>query len=77
MSHGYRYVSRQRSGMVPILCGSVLLGKCVQASIDQQLEQWQKEHKERKVGLVTFASDVTVVSFGSTVRVPACIDSFD
>lgn len=39
----------------------------LQAAVDNQLEELSKEHPKRRVGLVTFNSEVTVIGDGSAV----------
>lgn len=39
--------------------------QCVQAAVDSQLDQWAKTNPERRVGLVTFNRDVTIIGDGS------------
>jgi hypothetical protein len=40
--------------------------QCVQASIESQLEEMARACPERKVGIVTFSSDVTIIGDGTT-----------
>jgi len=39
--------------------------QCVQASIDAQLEQWKTTSPDKKVGLVTFGREVTIIGDGT------------
>mmetsp|Transcript_6738 Transcript_6738/g.12015 ORF Transcript_6738/g.12015 Transcript_6738/m.12015 type:complete len:734 (+) Transcript_6738:2743-4944(+) len=40
--------------------------QCVQASIESQLEEMARAYPERKVGIITFSSDVTIIGDGTT-----------
>jgi hypothetical protein len=40
--------------------------QCVQSSIDQQLEQWSTTTPDKKVGLVTFGREVTIIGDGTS-----------
>jgi hypothetical protein len=48
--HGMTYVSRLQ---------------CVQSAIDSQLEVMQKNNPDRKLGLVTFNNEVTIIGDGT------------
>ena len=39
--------------------------QCVQSAIDSQLENMQKNNAERKIGLVTFNNEVTIIGDGT------------
>ena len=39
--------------------------QCVQAAVNQQIEEWSKSNPEKRVGLVTFNKEVTVFGDGS------------
>ena len=39
--------------------------QCVQSAIDTQLETMQKNNPERKIGLVTFNNEVTIIGDGT------------
>ncbi|CDW82116.1 type a von willebrand factor domain-containing protein [Stylonychia lemnae] len=41
--------------------------QCVQSAIEKQLEEMQKCHPDRKIGLVTFNSEVTVIGDGTQI----------
>jgi hypothetical protein len=38
--------------------------QCVQSAIDSQLESMQKNNPDRKIGLVTFNNEVTIIGDG-------------
>lgn len=40
--------------------------QCVQAAVDQQIEDWKQNAPNRKVGLITFNREVTIIGDGST-----------
>jgi hypothetical protein len=39
--------------------------QCVQSAIDSQLESMQKNNADRKIGLVTFNNEVTIIGDGT------------
>jgi hypothetical protein len=40
--------------------------QCVQASIEKQIEHFKKENPNKKIGLITFNNEITVIGDGTS-----------